>query len=249
MKVSDVMTHRVVTVGPSATVADAARLMLDHRVSGLPVVDGRGGLLGIVTEGDLLRRSESGTERQRPHWLEFILGPGRLAKEYVHSHSRKVADVMTKEVATVGENVSIDRVVDLMERRRIKRLPVIRGGKIVGIISRANLLHALAGMQMPATAADDATIRKRLMAELANQPWAPRASTNIVVRNGVVHLWGVLFDDREREALKVAAENLPGVKAVKDHMVWVEPMSGMVVETDEPARPKARTKKKKPAKR
>jgi CBS domain-containing protein len=245
MKVSDVMTHRVVTVGPAATVADAARLMLDHRISGLPVVDGRGGLLGIVTEGDLLRRSESGTERRRPHWLEFILGPGRLAKEYVHSHGRKIADVMTKDVATVGENAGIDKVVDLMERRRIKRLPVMRGGKLVGIISRANLLHALVGMQMPAPAADDASIRKRLMAELANQPWAPRASTNIVVRDGVVHLWGAVFDDREREALKVAAENLPGVKAVKDHMVWVEPMSGMVVETDEPEGPRAKTKKKK----
>jgi CBS domain-containing protein len=245
MKVSDIMTHRVVTVGPAATVADAARLMLDHRISGLPVVDGGGGLLGMVTEGDLLRRSESGTERQRPHWLEFILGPGRLAKEYVHSHSRKVSDVMTEDVATVGENASIEKVVDLMERRRIKRLPVMRGGKIVGIISRANLLHALAGMQMPPTAADDATIRKRLMAELAKQPWAPRASTNIVVRDGVVHLWGTVFDDRERDALKVAAENLPGVKAVKDHMVWVEPMSGMVVEAEEPAPPRAKTKKKK----
>ena len=115
----------------------------------------------------------------------------------------------------------------------------------MGIISRANLLHALVGMQMPAPAADDASIRKRLMAELANQPWAPRASTNIVVRDGVVHLWGAVFDDREREALKVAAENLPGVKAVKDHMVWVEPMSGMVVETDEPEGPRAKTKKKK----
>jgi len=244
MKVSDVMTHRVVTVGPADTVAEAARLMLDHRISGLPVVDGRGGLLGIVTEGDLLRRSESGTERQRPRWLEFILGPGRLAKEYVHSHSRKIADVMTRDVATVGENASIDKVVDLMERRQIKRLPVTRGGKLVGIISRANLLHALAGLQMPAPAADDAAIRKRLMGELAHQPWAPRASTNIVVRDGVVHLWGTVFDDREREALKVAAENLPGVKAVKDHMVWVEPISGMVVEAEEPAPPKAKAEKK-----
>ena len=219
--------------------------MLKHRISGLPVVDRKGGLVGMVTEGDLLRRSESGTERQRPHWLEFILGPGRLAKEYVHSHGRKVAEVMTKDVATVGENATVDKVVELMERRRIKRLPVMRGGKIVGIISRANLLHALAGMQMPAAAADDATIRRRLMAELARQPWAPRASTNIVVRNGVVHFWGAIFDDREREALKVAAENLPGVKAVKDHMVWVEPMSGMVVEeSEEPPRPKTRPRRK-----
>ena len=131
-----------------------------------------------------------------------------------------------------------------MERRQIKRLPVTRSGKLVGIISRANLLHALAAMQMSAPAADDATIRKRMMAELAHQPWAPRASTNIVVRDGVVHLWGTVFDDREREALKVAAENLPGVKVVKNHMVWVEPISGMVVETEEPASPKAKTEKK-----
>jgi len=244
MKVSEVMTHRVVTVGSTATVADAATLMLKHGISGLPVVDRKGTLVGMVTEGDLLRRSESGTERQRPRWLEFILGPGRLADEYVHSHGRKVAEVMTKDVVTVGENTGVDKVVELMERRRIKRLPVMRSGKIVGIVSRANLLHGLAGMQAPAGGADDATIRRRLMAELAKEPWAPRASTNIVVRNGVVHFWGAIFDDRERGALKVAAENLPGVKAVKDHMVWVEPMSGMVIESEEPPRPKAKSKKK-----
>jgi CBS domain-containing protein len=244
MKVSEVMTHRVVTVGSTATVADAATLMLKHGISGLPVVDRKGALVGMVTEGDLLRRSESGTERHRPRWLEFILGPGRLAKEYVGSHGRKVAEVMTKEVATIGENANLDKVVELMERRRIKRLPVMRGGKVVGIVSRANLLHGLAGMAPPVGGADDATIRKRLMAELAKQPWAPRASTNIVVRNGVVHFWGAIFDDRERGALKVAAENLPGVKAVKDHMVWVEPMSGMVIESEEPPRPKAKSKKK-----
>jgi len=244
MKVSEVMTHRVVTVGSTATVADAATLMLKHGISGLPVVDRKGTLVGMVTEGDLLRRSESGTERQRPRWLEFILGPGRLADEYVHSHGRKVAEVMTKDVVTVGENAGVDKVVELMERRRIKRLPVMRSGKIVGIVSRANLLHGLSGMQPPAGGADDATIRRRLMAELAKEPWAPRASTNIVVRNGVVHFWGAIFDDRERGALKVAAENLPGVKAVKDHMVWVEPMSGMVIESEEPPRPKAKSKKK-----
>jgi CBS domain-containing protein len=243
MKVSDVMTHRVVTVGSAATVAEAARLMLKHGISGLPVVDRKGGLVGMVTEGDLLRRAESGTERHRPHWLEFILGPGRLAKEYVHTHGRKVAEVMTQDVTTVRESATVDKVVELMERRRIKRLPVMRGSKIVGIISRANLLHALAGMEMPAAAADDATIRRRLVAELERQPWAPRASTNIVVRKGVVHFWGAIFDDREREALKVAAENLPGVKSVQDHMVWVEPMSGMVVETQEPPRPKTKKKR------
>ena len=235
MKVAEVMTRRVLSVGPDASVAEAARLMLQNDISGLPVVSARGDVVGIVTEGDFLRRTETGTERRRPRWLSFLLGPGRLADEYVHTHGRKVEEVMTRDVATVTEDTPLDEVVRLMESRRVKRLPVIRGSQIVGIVSRANLLHALAALitEAATSVATDTTIRERLQAELKKQPWNPPAGTDLRVRNGVVYLWGVIFDEREREALRVAAENAPGVKEVRDHLVWVEPYSGFAIEAPE----------------
>jgi len=231
MRTADVMTPNVITVRPDDTVEEAARLMVRHGISGLPVVDAEGNLVGVVTEGDFLRRSETGTQRRRPRWLEVLLGPGRLAEDYVRSHSRRVAAVMTGEPFTVGEDTPVEEVVHLMERHRIKRLPVIRDGRCIGIVSRANLIQALAGVAGEARASgdDDATIRSHVLAELEGQPWAAPACINITVRKGVVHLWGTIFDEREREALRVAAENAPGVKEVKDHLLWIEPLSGTVI--------------------
>src|SRR5215471_18233722 len=233
MRVKDVMTPNVICIGADEPVLKAARLMLQNRISGLPVVDKEGELVGMVTEGDFLRRGELGTQRQRPRWLEFLLGPGPLAAEYVRSSGQKVGEIMTIEPKTVTPDTPLDEVVRLMERHRIKRLPVVQDGKLVGIVSRANLLHALASVarEVKAPAGDDATIRKRIIAECARQPWAPHV--NVVVRDGVVGLWGVITDERERQAFIVAAENAPGVKAVHDHLAWVEPTSGMVVLSNE----------------
>ncbi len=227
MQVKDVMTRNVVSVGADEPVVKAARLMLQNRISGLPVVDAKGELVGVVTEGDFLRRREIGTERQRPKWLEFVLGPGKLAQEYVHTSGRKVAEIMTPEPWTAGEDDSLEDVVEIMERRRIKRLPVIRAGRMVGIISRANLMHALASLsrEIPAPAGGDTAIRDNIIAALGQQHWAPHI--NVVVKNGVAELWGIVTDERERQALVVAAENAAGVEKVHDHLVWVEPMSGM----------------------
>src|SRR5579864_6090012 len=144
MRVKDVMTPNVVCVGADEPVLKAARLMLQNRISGLPVLDKNGDLIGIVTEGDFLRRSELGTERRRPKWLEFIVGPGKLAQDYVHASGRKVEEIMTPDPCVVSEDVALEKVVELMERHRIKRLPVMRAGRMVGIVSRANLMHALA---------------------------------------------------------------------------------------------------------
>jgi len=231
MKVSDVMTRRVISVEPDATILQAARLMLQHRISGLPVVDGAGKLVGILSEGDFLRRQETHTERRRSRWLEFLMGPGRLASEYTHSHGSKVAEVMTTEVKTVNEDTSLDEIVRLMESNHIKRIPVMRGSELVGIVTRANLMHAMVSLARvaPPLEKDDTTIRERLLAEMDKQPWAPVALTNVVVRDGVVEFWGVIMDERQREALKIMAENIPGVKAVKDHLTWIEPMSGMAL--------------------
>jgi CBS domain-containing protein len=231
MKVREVMTRKVLSIEPNAGVLQAVRSMLQNKISGLPVVNADGTLVGIVTEGDFLRRVETTTERRRPRWLDFLAGPGRLADEYVHTHARKIADIMTPEPYTVTEDTPLEDVVQLMEKHRIKRLPVVRGKLLVGIVSRANLLHALASLapKAPASAAADETIRERLLAELERQKWAPVGFLNVVVRDGVVELWGTITDERVRQALVVAAQNVPGVKDVRDHIVWVEPMSGVVI--------------------
>jgi CBS domain-containing protein len=229
MKAKDVMTEHVITVAPNASIVEALQLMLQNRISGLPVVDRSGNLVGIVTEGDFLRRVETGTERRRPRWVEFILGPGAIAKDYVHTHARRIDEVMTAEVETVGEDTALEDVVALMENRRVKRVPVMGGTKLVGIVSRANLLHALATLsrEVEPGAKSDATIRAAVLAELDRQSWAPRHMIDVVVRNGVVELWGTVIDPDQRDAARVVAETVPGVTAVKCHIVWVEPMSGM----------------------
>jgi CBS domain-containing protein len=222
MKVRDVMTSPVVSIDPESSVLEAVRIMLQRHISGLPVIDKRGRLSGMITEGDFLRRAETGTQRRRPRWLEFLLGPGRLAEEYTRSHGRKVHEIMTTNAVTVTEEVPLDEVVRLMEERRIKRLPVVRGNEVIGIVSRANLVHALAGLARDAkpTSSSDQAIRDRIVAELAGQSWAPTSLINVIVRDGVVELWGSITDERERQAIIVAAENVPGVKAVEDHVEW-----------------------------
>jgi CBS domain-containing protein len=233
MQVRDVMTRNVISVRASQSVLEAARLMLQNRVSGLPVVDAAGALVGIVTEGDFLRRGEIGTQRQRPKWLEFLLGPGRLAAEYVHTAGRTVEEVMTPDPATVSEDDSLETVVELMERRHVKRLPVVRDGRTVGIVSRANLMDALieTARYTHGPAPDDGAIRDRIVAAFADKHWAPRI--NVAVHNGIAELSGIITDERERRALIVAAENVAGVKALHDHLVWVEPMSGIAIPSAE----------------
>jgi CBS domain-containing protein len=224
------MTREVITIEPDASIMEAARLMLQHKISGLPVVDASRNLVGIVTEGDFLRRSETGTQRRRPRWLEFIIGPGKLATEYTHESGRKVREVMTEEVHTLTEDTPLEQAVHLMERHRVKRLPVVRGGQLVGMVTRANLVRAvvrLAHEAQPVSAADS-DIRKRLVEELNKLPWAP--SISVSVKDGVAKLSGVLTDERQRAALRVAAENVPGVKNVLDDLVWIDPYSGIMLE-------------------
>jgi CBS domain-containing protein len=230
MNAADVMTREVVTIAPDASVLDAARLMLQHKISGLPVVDAANNLIGIVTEGDFLRRAETGTQRRRPRWLEFIVGPGKLATEYTHSSGSKVNEVMTETVYTVAEDTPLEQAVHLMERHRVKRLPVLRGQSLVGIVTRANLLRAVIRLHHEAgpTSVGDADIRRRLIEELDKLAWAPAIS--VAVKDGVVQLTGAITDERQRPALRVAAENVPGVKAVVDNLVWIDPQSGLVLD-------------------
>lgn len=231
MNAGEVMSRNPIAVPADAGLAEALGLMFDHRVSGLPVVDGNARLVGILTEGDLLRRSEIGTAGQRSRWLDLLTMPGRLASDYVRTHTRRVREIMTSDVVSVAEDTPLTEVVRLMERHRIKRVPVLRDGALIGIVSRADLLRAIRRLLVaePKTAASDETIRQHVLAELARAPWAPHGLIVDVV-DGAVTLDGVILDERMRRAVRVAAENVPGVKTVADHIVWVEPHSGMVFE-------------------
>jgi CBS domain-containing protein len=222
MKVADIMTRNVVSVAPDATIRDAVELMLRHRISGLPVIDAQRKLVGIVSEGDFLRRPETGTERQRSRWLDAVFGPAEGAKSFVQSHGMQISEVMTGNVVAVMEAESLDRVVHLMEIHRIKRLPVLREGKVVGIVSRANLLRALASVHRGAGAAraDDTEIRGRILAEIERQSWAAGADVDLVVRKGLADLWGTVADPAQRDALQVLAEGTPGIKSVVSHLRW-----------------------------
>jgi CBS domain-containing protein len=235
MKVRDAMSQPVVSVDSEAPISLAIRLMLQKKISGLPVVDPCGNLVGVVTEGDFLRRAETGTEQKQPRWLEFLMGPGPLARDYVKAHGRTVAEVMTRNVKTVDEATQLKDVVALMERHHIKRVPVLRGKKLVGIVTRANLLRALVSYMHPASApvTGDAAIREAILRELNSETWAPVATIDAIVRQGVVTLSGFVLDERQREAVKVLAENVPGVKAVHDDLVWIDPSSGATMKSEE----------------
>jgi CBS domain-containing protein len=234
MRAHQIMTRQVITVGPDATIAEAAGTMLQNHVSGLPVVNASGTLVGIVSEGDFIRRAEIGTQRKRGRWLRFLLGPGSAATDFVHERGRKVGEVMTPEPLTVTEDSVLEDIVRLMEKNNVKRLPVMRGGQLVGIVSRSNLLQAVAGLarEVPDPTADDNHIRDRITAAIANNDWMP-FGLNVVVCNGVVHLNGVITEERARKAAIVAAETVAGVKQVHDHLCWVEPMSGMYLNSAE----------------
>ncbi len=217
MKAADIMTLGAATIRNDVQLPEAARVMLQYGISGLPVVDSAGHLVGIITEGDFLRHLEADARREGPRWLEFQLSPGRIADEYVHSQGRRVEDAMTRQVVTVTEETPIEEVVRLMEQHRIKRVPVMRDREIVGIVSRANLLRGFAHQpdQPPDTKPDDMAIRAQIIAELMKHRWGDRAPVDIVVRGGIVDLWGPVYDERVARALRVAAENVPGVRGVK----------------------------------
>jgi CBS domain-containing protein len=236
MKASDVMTRNVLSVTPGATVAEAVELMLERGISGLFVVDAAGVLVGVVTEGDLLRRDELGTERRKSWWLRLIASPGRQAADFTRTHGRKVADVMTHDVVSVDADDPLESIVALMEGHRIKRVPVLQGDRVVGVVSRADLLRALSVVARgrEGSAPDDSTIRDRILDTLAKEPWAPRTTLNVTVIGGVVDLWGTIGNDQERRAICVIAENTPGVITVIDHLVFVEAYTGTVIEAPPP---------------
>jgi len=234
MRAHQIMTKNVITVGPDSSIADAGKLMLAHHISGLPVLDKSGKLVGIVSEGDFLRRSEIGTQRKRPRWLQFFMGPGREAKEFVQQSGRKVEQIMAREPVTVTEDTPLEELVNLMEKHDIKRLPVMRNDQLVGIVTRANLLQAVASLarDVPDPTADDDHIRERITDAIMRTDWRP-IGLQVTVRDGVVHLHGIIVNESARQATIVAAENVAGVKKVHDHLCFVDTYSGFYVESPE----------------
>lgn len=229
MRVAEIMTSPVVGIEPSASVTDAAKLMLGSHFSGLPVVTSDKRLVGVVTEGDFLRRGELGTTQKRPRWLEIIVSAGKKAEEYVQTHGRKVEEVMSPEPVTISSEASLEELVELMTARKIKRVPVVDDGKLVGIVARSDLMRAML-RALPASASvanDDERIRQAIADELAKQDWSGAIRVNVA--HGIAELSGAIFDERARQAARVAAENVEGVKGVTDQLAWIEPLSGMYI--------------------
>ncbi len=234
MRAHQIMTKDVITVTPHTTIETAAKIMLRTHISGLPVLDDAGNLVGIVSQSDFLRRNEIGTGRKRPSWLQFLIGQGKAAAEFVHERGRKVEDVMTTEPVTVTEDTPLEELVSLMEKKGIKRLPVMSGDVLKGIVTRSNLLQAVASMahEIPDPTADDDHIRDRILRTVNATNWRP-IGFEVTVRKGVVHLHGIINSDKARQAAIVAAENTAGVKKVHDHLCWVDTYSGFYVESSE----------------
>ncbi|RWH66312.1 CBS domain-containing protein [Mesorhizobium sp.] len=232
MQARDIMTTPVVTIATSASVADAADLMLTRNIRCLPVVGDDGSLAGIISEGDFLRRGELGTRRARPRWLEFLVGPGKLADEYVRSSGRRVTEVMTASVVSAAPGASLAEVVELMATHDIKNVPIVDADKIVGIVSRSDLMRILLRTLPKSGSAtvDDEIIRRNILAELRGQSWSVGGDLiGITVDKGDVELSGAIFDERQRKAAVVAAENVAGVKKVTDKLFCAGPFSVVLV--------------------
>jgi CBS domain-containing protein len=234
MLVRDAMTPKVIGVQEDSSLADAVETMLGAGISALFVFDANKALVGVLSEGDLLRRGELGTEGRRPRWLEALLSGGRLAHSYAHSHGRRVSEVMTKDVLSIADDADLSAAVDLMTRRRVKRLPVVRDGAVIGVISRSDLLKKLySALPRDAAPKSDAEICAAIQAEIDSQGWAPRASVQVTAKEGEVTFEGAITDERLREGLRVIAENTPGVKAIHDRLAWIEPNSGFLIPAQE----------------
>jgi CBS-domain-containing membrane protein len=221
MNASDVMTAGVITIGPDADVKTAARTMLEKGISALPVIDKNGKLIGIISEGDLIRRTEAGTEAKASWWLRLLSDNETLASRFVKAHGMRVADVMSRDVITATPDTPLAEIARLLEKNRIKRVPIMKDGKPVGVVSRANLLQALASAKSAldgAVKVSDNTLRDNIFDRLRDQPWAHPGMINVIVTGGVVDLWGTVTSEAERKALNILVTETPGVVAVNDHL-------------------------------
>jgi CBS domain-containing protein len=219
MRAHQIMTPQVITAGADTSIIEAVNTMLRHHIRALPVVDAAGKLIGIISEGDFIRRAEIGTQRKRGRWLSFLAGADQIAADFVHEHGRKVGEIMTPDPLTVTEDARLDRIVQIMESNNVKHLPVVRGDRLVGIVSRSDFLTVVAELAsiVPNLSADDDHLREGVVAAIGDAVWRP-CRLNVTVRDGIVTLRGVVSNDNARLAAIVAAENVPGVRKVLDHL-------------------------------
>jgi CBS domain-containing protein len=231
MRADQIMTPLVVTVGPDTSIFEAAKKMLRHHISGLPVVNAADELIGIISQGDFIisqgdfiRRAEIGTERKRRRWLEFLLGSDKTAADFVREQGRKVGEIMTPHPHTISEATPLEKIVEIMESENLRRLPVLRGNRLVGIVTRSNLVQAVASLapDVPIPTIDDDRIRSSIIAAIADESWSP-CRLGVIVRDGTVTLSGIVMSEHSRRASIVAAENVPGVKKVNDHLRMMPP--------------------------
>ena len=221
MQASDVMTRDVVVIGPEASVGEAARLLAEKDVSALPVVDESGKIVGIISEADLVRRTEIGTAKHRPWWLEALTPGVTLAEEFTKSHGRAVSELMSREVVSATEETPLQEIAALLERHRIKRVPIVADdGKLAGIVSRSNLVQAIATAPSQGDVSEtDRAARLEILSRLAEQSWTDFGDRNITVSNGEAHIWGLVGSPSERKGLITLAEGVPGITAVRDEMI------------------------------
>lgn len=235
MKAKDIMTRHVVSVTPESTLSDFADVLLKNGISGVPVITAKGNLVGMITESDCLNRVEMGTEQKQSFWRSLLADPESRAEKYIRAHGRKVSEVMTRNLITAVEDTDVSEIIHLMEKHRVKRIPIVAGSSVVGIVSRANIVQAMASLLRSAdTDVSDEKLRSKVLEALAELPWPAKTYVNVTVKDGVVDLWGAFTSFRQDESAIVAAENVPGVKDVHNHLAWVDPMSGLVIyEADE----------------
>jgi CBS domain-containing protein len=222
MKASQIMVTNVITVTPEHSVQEVAEILLERHISGVPVLNSAGEIVGIVSEGDLMRRADAETGHRRSWWLRLLMGREGLAEEFVKEHARKVSDVMSRKVITASPDTSVSDLAELLERNGIKRVPIVEGRKVVGIVSRANLLQALATLRKQVKVErplSDAALRDQVLAQLRSEPWMRTSLINVTAHDGVVDLWGVVDTVSEKNAMRVAAEITPGVQKVNDSIV------------------------------
>ena len=221
MRAADVMVRDVKTVHPDTDVADAIKLLTKHDISALPVVDADNHLVGVISEADLIHRMEIDTEKHHPWWVEAVIGASTLAEEFAKSHGKKVHELMATDVVSASEETTLSEIAALMERKRIKRVPIVKQGELVGMVSRSNLVQALASAMASAGTpqARDREIRREVLDRLGAQQWTGFGDRNITVADGVVHIWGLVGSESEHKALLALAENVPGVARVSDEMI------------------------------
>lgn len=228
MKAKHVMASPVKTGKADMTVREVAKLLSESRISALPIVNDAGKLIGLISEGDLIRRAEIGTQKQRSWWLSLFTSNVQLAEDYARAHALKVKDLMTHDIISVDPETSLSEIARLFERHHIKRVPVLKNGDLVGIVTRGNLVQAIATAPLKEhRPLGDEQIREKIQHRLESESWANPMTINVTVHDGVVSLWGIVRTEAERSAIRVAVESIAGVKSVDDHLA-LEPLPAWV---------------------